>query len=50
MNQSKFSVPEAAGNSKRVQSLFLTPLPQFPLGLFAHSSLPELVFLIHSPP
>ena len=55
MNQSEFTVPEAAGIrtrlfQKRVQSLFLSPLRQFPLGSFARSSLAELVFVIRSPP
>ena len=35
---------------KRVQSLFFSRLPQFPLGSFACSSLTELVFMIRSPP
>ena len=34
---------------KREQSLFLPPLPQFPLSSLARSSFPELVFVIRSP-
>ena len=54
MNQSEFSVPEAAGNSnasvtKESAALFLSPLPQFPLGSFACSSLAELVFVFRLP-
>ena len=53
MNQSEFSIPEAAGNSnaKRECSPFFSRLsPHFPLGSFARSSLAELVFVIRSPP
>ena len=55
MDQSEFSVHEAVGNSnaslqKRVRSLFLPSLPQFPLSSFARSSFAELVFVIRSPP
>ena len=54
MNQSKFSVPEAAGNSNAsVTEESAVPFPpaspQFPLGSFACSSLSELVFMIRSP-
>ena len=51
----KFPVPEMAGNSnasvtKESAVPFFSPLPQFPLGSFACSSLAELVFVFHSPP
>ena len=54
MNQSKFLPLRRQGIRKRplqkkAQSLFLSPLSQFSLGLFIHSSLAKLIFVIHSP-
>ena len=55
MNQSEFSVPEAAGNSnmsvtKESAVPFSLTSPQFPLALLTRSSLAELVFVICLPP